>query len=131
MGRARSAEEFAELERRAGYTAGEVLWLLSLSHRAAVEIDEGLSAASEPLLVGSGGGDASEGRVLTVLRRVDVHHAAQRATNARDRRIAALHAQGYTTREVAALVETSHATVSRRYRATLEEVLRELAAPSG
>ena len=131
MGRARSAEEFAELERRAGYTSGEVAWLLAIGYRNALADDALPSTSGEGgLVIATASAAPSDGRLFTVLRWVDVDRAARRAEEKIERQFVELIAQGHTEREAAAVLGRSHATTRRRFRASIEEVLRELAAPS-
>jgi hypothetical protein len=110
------------------YTRGEVLWLLSITYEEAVDLDAmprdscaGLSdtgAAPTPL-------DASP--LMVVLRWIDVH-AARRAilSTKLERMVLRLRAEGFTEREIAAIITTPKTTVRRRFDATITELVRLL-----
>jgi hypothetical protein len=112
-----------------GYTVGELVWLLALRYKDALEED--LPGSSLMRADGGGGrwgGDPT--RIPTLARWSEVHAAKERVVRRRRDAIAAeLLAQGYVQAEVASLLETSQQTVSRRFRATLREILDELGGP--
>lgn len=71
---------------------------------------------------------SAEGPELpVVVRWREVHEARVRAQGRLDERVVALRGQGFTEREIAPIIGRSQQTVSRRFRASVVEILRELA----
>jgi hypothetical protein len=112
---------------RDGYTEGEVVWLLALSYRDALEEDFPGGSLSQ---ADSGGAGDGGGRVPTLVRWAEVRTAAARiARRKQDVEAAELLARGYTTLEVAVLQRASRQTINRRFRATIAEIVDELGGP--
>ncbi len=112
------------------YTAGEVVWLLSLTPEEVELEDVPGSILGQP----DGGGEGDGHRIPTVARWSEVQRARERVirrkarADAGRREVEALElvARGYTQQEAAAIAETSQPTVSRRVRTGLREILAEL-----
>jgi hypothetical protein len=109
-----------------GYSVGEITWLLALNYEDVLEEDFPATSLSQP--DSNGSGDTT--RVPTLARWAEVRAAAARVIkHKRDLEGAELVARGYTQAEVAGLLGASQQTVSRRFRATVAEILEELGGP--
>ena len=106
---------------------GEVVWLLALSRKDAIEEDLPGSSLLQP-----DGGSSETTRVPTLARWSEVRTVRDRvARRKRDVAATELVAQGYSQGEVAALQGVSQQTISRRFRATAEEIVALLNGAPG
>lgn len=111
------------------YTAAEVTWLLSMTHKDAIGCDSA-PRDSWPDLLASGihGGDDPNGNsgLLVVVRWNDVQAARRQVQGPIDREVTQLRASGYSEDEIGVIVGVSQQTVSRRFRASIEAILERL-----
>jgi DNA-directed RNA polymerase specialized sigma24 family protein len=111
------------------YTEKEVGFLRALTYPEALRYDSSPRDSWPDLLssdVHTSGDPIDDSEVLVVLRWHDVQQAAERVVAAGEERISQLRGAGYTEAEIAEVLGCSQQSVSRRYRASLAEILAEL-----
>lgn len=113
------------------YTPSEVAWLLSMTHGEALSCDSHPPDSWPDLLssdaqMGHSGGIEEGGELLVVLRWTDVHRAKKQVQGSIDDQVMVLRSAGYTQEEIGQALGRSQQTVSRQWRASIEEILAEL-----
>jgi hypothetical protein len=113
-----------------GYSLGEVLYLLSLSHEDAIDDDAG-QADSCAQFTEDGHAPATAHEewdpVMTIARWWDVRRARDRVARTKlEQEVVQLRVAGFGEHELAGLLGLSRATARRRFRASVEEILHEL-----
>lgn len=113
----------------APYTVGEVLWLLQMTRQEAIDYDASpkdscADLSEDPYGGGSANADPS---LFVICRWHDVHDARKRVVRRKgDEFIIRLRAEGFTELEIVRLARVPQATMRRRFRATLAEIVTEL-----
>lgn len=115
---------------QAHYSPGEIAWLLSLTYEEAVSADASPVSSTGQLSGDGTSGSADGPQVPVIARWNDVRRARQIVREKRDQEILELRVAGETEQEVAAKVGLSQQTVSRRFRASLRDILDELGGPA-
>lgn len=111
------------------YTEGEVRFLLSLTRGEAIDLDasqpDSCAHLTDDVIPA---GDAGEDHgLMTIARWHDVHSARRRVvTHQADQAVLQAAAWGLNQREVAQATHLSQATVHRKLRASMGDLLREL-----
>lgn len=112
-----------------GYSAGEVVWLLSLTREEALAHDSAPRTSTAHMSTdGTERAQSSEGPSLpAVVRWNDVHDARARVLDRKRMvQVIRLRGFGYTQQEIAEKLGVSQPTVSRAFKAAVREVLEEL-----
>lgn len=115
---------------QSGYSLGEVLHLLSLSHEDAIDDDatqpDSCAHFSED---GHSAATAHEqfDPIFTIARWWDVRRARDRVVRTKlEQEVVQLRVAGFGEHELAGLLGLSRATARRRFRASIDEILHEL-----
>jgi hypothetical protein len=110
------------------YSRGEVAWLLSISHREAIELDASQPDSCSRLSADDTGHSCSTDEpMLAVLRWHDVHAARRTIAESKVQALVLrLRRAGYTERQVVDVFKTPKTTMRRRWDATITEIVRLL-----
>lgn len=114
------------------YTQSEVEWLLSMSYADALACDTAPPDSWPDLLaegagLGHTGGPGEDSQLLVVLRWHDVHNVRRRVQDDLDAQLTELRRRGHTEAQIAEMLGSSQQTVSRRLRASVRDIVGELA----
>lgn len=112
------------------YGEREVIWLLSIDHETALDIDSEPGSSFPDLLSSNfstgSTGTSDEQPLLTVLRWDDVHAGRARMAALIDEEVLELRLEGLTQHQIAVVLERSQHSVKEAFKGTVALVLQSI-----